>query len=110
MNTDLLQIQLDFDRQRDYMAHDEAAFNDQALKIFEEWVETFKRALRPIWVDPLVNNCFICEREFSFIDRQHHCRKCGTAVCSHCSNHRLPLHELGYYDPVRVCKNCKENF
>ncbi|KAI3381924.1 hypothetical protein SNEBB_010699 [Seison nebaliae] len=40
--------------------------------------------------------------------RQHHCRRCGAAVCDTCSSHRSTLPAMGYEISVRVCKNCHE--
>mmetsp|Transcript_4668 Transcript_4668/g.7932 ORF Transcript_4668/g.7932 Transcript_4668/m.7932 type:complete len:193 (-) Transcript_4668:685-1263(-) len=81
----------------------------------EQWVEAVKKTLRPMWVDPQILNCHICEREFKKVcfkliqtTRQHHCRKCGVAVCSDCSKFFSRLPELAYYKPVRLCKNCFE--
>lgn len=37
---------------------------------------------------------------------QHHCRRCGKAVCDSCSKHQLPLPVMGYEFPVRMCKEC----
>ena len=37
---------------------------------------------------------------------QHHCRKCGAAVCHHCSSGTSPLPKLGFEHPVRLCKRC----
>jgi hypothetical protein len=87
----------------------EKEFVKKAAVIYFEWSDAIKTAMRPQWVDPDMTNCFICEREFTFTGRQHHCRKCGTAVCDECSPFRTPLPELAYYDEVRVCKNCFEN-
>lgn len=38
--------------------------------------------------------------------RQHHCRKCGRAVCDACSTDRSPLPIMGYEIKVRICKDC----
>ena len=37
---------------------------------------------------------------------QHHCRKCGKAVCGACSSGTSRLPKLGFELPVRVCKQC----
>ncbi len=37
---------------------------------------------------------------------QHHCRKCGAAVCSKCSPSESSLPLLGYEHPQRVCSKC----
>lgn len=58
---------------------------DQNIPYFLQWVDAFKRLQRPIWVDPAVASCNICDEPFGLVNRQHHCRKCGTAVCSKCS-------------------------
>ncbi|KAF0992621.1 hypothetical protein HZS_697 [Henneguya salminicola] len=34
--------------------------------------------------DFLAISCYICENSFNFFRRQHHCRTCGTAICSNC--------------------------
>ncbi|KAH8387037.1 hypothetical protein KR093_004220, partial [Drosophila rubida] len=38
--------------------------------------------------------------------RRHHCRRCGQAVCSECSNRRMPVPERGWQTEVRVCDAC----
>ena len=85
--------------------------NPDPYREYKIWLEAIKRTQRPIWVDPQIQLCYICEIEFSRLikqKRQHHCRKCGTAVCHGCSNQKIELPELGYYEKVRICKNCHE--
>ena len=44
----------------------------------------------PRWVpDAEVTYCPICQTQFSFFVRKHHCRKCGRVVCNACSPHRI---------------------
>ncbi|XP_072180306.1 WD repeat and FYVE domain-containing protein 2-like [Diadema setosum] len=38
--------------------------------------------------------------------RQHHCRKCGRALCNDCSMGRSTLPALGFEFEVRVCEEC----
>jgi WD40 repeat protein len=38
--------------------------------------------------------------------RQHHCRKCGRAVCSSCSDQQSTYPTMGYERPVRMCQDC----
>ncbi|KAG7237197.1 hypothetical protein INR49_032695 [Caranx melampygus] len=38
--------------------------------------------------------------------RQHHCRKCGKAVCGKCSSKRSTYPIMGFEFPVRVCDAC----
>ncbi|KAI8873406.1 Dbl homology domain-containing protein, partial [Ramicandelaber brevisporus] len=40
----------------------------------------------PVWVpDDQAVRCMICEREFTFFRRKHHCRCCGGIACADCS-------------------------
>mmetsp|Transcript_18088 Transcript_18088/g.13130 ORF Transcript_18088/g.13130 Transcript_18088/m.13130 type:complete len:223 (+) Transcript_18088:325-993(+) len=73
---------------------------------FQDWIKEMKKTQRPKWTDPEADFCFICETKFSILKRQHHCRKCGTAVCHTCSNYFVPLFDLAYENRVRVCRNC----
>ena len=41
--------------------------------------------------------------------RQHHCRRCGKAVCDYCSAKRTVLTDRGHEYPVRVCEECYIN-
>ncbi|XP_022668618.1 WD repeat and FYVE domain-containing protein 2-like isoform X1 [Varroa jacobsoni] len=38
--------------------------------------------------------------------RQHHCRRCGRALCDACSENRSTLPRLGFEFPVRICNEC----
>lgn len=38
--------------------------------------------------------------------RQHHCRRCGRAVCAKCSPGTSNLPEYGFETPVRLCTQC----
>ena len=37
---------------------------------------------------------------------QHHCRKCGRAVCAACSDHTSTYPKMGFEKPVRMCQDC----
>lgn len=73
--------------------------------VYLKWERAFRLALRPIWVQNS-KCCMVCKKEFSFFIRPHHCRKCGTCMCDECSVFvpRLPIQ--GYYDEVRICRDC----
>ena len=46
----------------------------------------------PKWQpDSEVSRCPVCQAEFSFWYRKHHCRKCGRVVCATCSPHRITI-------------------
>ncbi|DAZ95176.1 TPA: hypothetical protein N0F65_012430 [Lagenidium giganteum] len=72
---------------------------------YKKWERAFRIALRPIWV-PNSPHCLVCHSLFTFFFRPHHCRKCGTCICDDCSlfTPRLPMQ--GYYDEVRICRDC----
>lgn len=42
----------------------------------------------------------------SFGGRQHHCRKCGKALCAKCSANTDVIPQMGFELQVRVCDNC----
>jgi hypothetical protein len=76
----------------------------------------------PPWQpDAEVHQCPVCEQEFGFLFRKHHCRKCGRVVCANCSPHRITIPReyivqppglqdgpplMGGAEVVRVCKPC----
>lgn len=35
--------------------------------------------------------CPICHTQFGWLNRKHHCRKCGRVVCNSCSPHRITI-------------------
>lgn len=47
--------------------------------------------LPPWQPDSHVTECPVCTRQFTFLFRKHHCRKCGRVVCSQCSPHRITI-------------------
>ena len=60
----------------------------------------------PVWVqDRDVKNCQVCAKKFSMTTRRHHCRKCGSVVCSECSSFRLKI-ATSNDKAVRVCSKC----
>ena len=66
--------------------------------------EAIARLKRPVWTD--TSACEVCCRQFTFFRRKHHCRKCGCAVCGHCSRTREAIPSLGYGKPQRLCFTC----
>ncbi|KAB7505958.1 WD repeat and FYVE domain-containing protein 2 [Armadillidium nasatum] len=82
------------------------------------WDMGSRRLETPEWVESDV--CQFCSRPFfwnirAMVDqkqiglRQHHCRKCGKAVCDSCSSNRSNLPVLGFEFEVRVCDKCFQN-
>jgi len=82
------------------------------------WDMEVQRAETPDWAQS--DTCQLCSRPFfwnfkAMYDqkqvglRQHHCRRCGKAVCDYCSSKRSVLTDKGHEYPVRVCENCYIN-
>jgi len=58
----------------------------------------------PVWIpDSDVKACQGCGTKFTFTNRRHHCRKCGSVVCGDCTSHKLTLPGQG---KQRVCDAC----
>jgi hypothetical protein len=38
-----------------------------------------------------VSRCQLCDMEFSFFNRKHHCRLCGDVFCAACSNNKISI-------------------
>jgi hypothetical protein len=49
-------------------------------------------------------NCYMCEADFTFFRRRHHCRKCGNLVCNSCSKGRATIR--AHPQQQRVCEVC----
>ncbi|KAL9963501.1 hypothetical protein ACROYT_G027012 [Oculina patagonica] len=41
--------------------------------------------------------------------RQHHCRKCGRAVCNECSKNESSYPIMGFENSIRLCNECHES-
>ncbi|XP_057961481.1 uncharacterized protein LOC131153291 isoform X2 [Malania oleifera] len=53
------------------------------------------------------SHCQGCSSQFTFINRKHHCRRCGGLYCNSCTLHRMVLRGQGD-SPVRICEPCKK--
>ncbi|XP_065048851.1 uncharacterized protein LOC135586192 isoform X1 [Musa acuminata AAA Group] len=52
------------------------------------------------------SHCQGCSSQFTFINRKHHCRRCGGLFCNSCTQQRMVLRGQGDA-PVRICEPCK---
>ncbi|KAI3680599.1 hypothetical protein L6452_35372 [Arctium lappa] len=52
------------------------------------------------------SHCQGCSSQFTFINRKHHCRRCGGLFCGSCTQQRMYLRGQGE-SPVRICEPCK---
>ncbi|XP_053141086.1 WD repeat and FYVE domain-containing protein 2 isoform X2 [Hemicordylus capensis] len=82
------------------------------------WNMDVERQETPEWLDS--DSCQKCDQPFfwNFKQmwdskkiglRQHHCRKCGKAVCGKCSSKRSSIPLMGFEFEVRVCDSCYES-
>lgn len=63
-----------------------AKLPEHALRRIKHSRADFQLVNGVAWVpDCLADNCMLCEEEFSFFFRRHHCRSCGIVICSECS-------------------------
>lgn len=53
------------------------------------------------------SHCQGCSNQFTFINRKHHCRRCGGLFCNNCTQKRMILRGQGD-SPVRICDPCKK--
>lgn len=58
---------------------------------------------RPVWIQD-TPNCLICQKQFTTLNRRHHCRKCGKCICGDCSKGKMVLKEGEAAE--RVCCYC----
>eukprot|EP00039_Didymoeca_costata_P025000 m.12106 g.12106 ORF g.12106 m.12106 type:complete len:501 (-) comp4585_c0_seq1:80-1582(-) len=80
------------------------------------WDMTKGRKPNPIWKES--DECQLCKAAFLWnvskmwdekkveMNRQHHCRACGKAICEACSKDRTLLATMGHETKVRVCSVC----
>ena len=79
------------------------------------WDMEAKRRENPQWNESDV--CEYCKKPFFWNvkemwklrtvgKRQHHCRRCGAAICDDCSRNRSQIPVLGHEFQVRICNIC----
>jgi hypothetical protein len=87
---------------------DVVAEKDSLAKELED-VIGFQGKMNLTWVpDHAQQRCLSCEESFHIARRRHHCRYCGRLFCSACLPYEVPLPELGYQGPVKVCTGCAQ--
>lgn len=81
------------------------------------WDMDAKRKENPQWRESDI--CEYCKKPFFWNvkmmwekktvgKRQHHCRRCGAAICDDCSKNRSSIPVLGHEFQVRICNPCLE--
>ncbi|XP_029968611.1 WD repeat and FYVE domain-containing protein 2 [Salarias fasciatus] len=101
-----------------YASHTRQLISCSADGSIVVWNMDVTRQETPEWLDS--DSCQKCEQPFfwNFKQmwdskkiglRQHHCRKCGRAVCGKCSSRRSTIPLMGFEFEVRVCDGCHES-
>ena len=84
-----------------WLADIKTCIDEQAKKALSGHYKTDSHSAG-VWVpDSHAKNCTVCNDKFSFVNRRHHCRRCGALVCGKCSKYKLPN---GEYVMQRSCK------
>lgn len=64
--------------------------------------------------DSSAASCAACPTPFTFIERKHHCRRCGYIFCSKHSNYTVMLDFNAEFSPAgqssRACPRCRRDF
>lgn len=47
-----------------------------------------------------------CNSKFTYTNRKHHCRACGSIFCNKCCGNYVQIPKYRYDEPVRVCLEC----
>ncbi|XP_049585171.1 WD repeat and FYVE domain-containing protein 2 [Syngnathus scovelli] len=98
-----------------YASHTRQLISCSADGAIVIWNMDVTRQETPEWLDS--DSCQKCEQPFfwNFKQmwdskkiglRQHHCRKCGQALCGKCSSKRSTIPLMGFEFEVRVCDGC----
>jgi len=89
----------------EWMAHIQRCVSDLLKKSGKKPTEQHAA----VWVpDAEAPACQVCRNPFTFVNRRHHCRKCGSVVCGPCSKHRALLPSQSK-KPLRVCNTCHDS-
>ncbi len=57
-------------------------------------------------VNDRIEQCLLCRVYFSFFNRRHHCRACGSLVCRSCSPNNAYIITMEQFGPMKVCREC----
>ncbi|XP_023515845.1 1-phosphatidylinositol-3-phosphate 5-kinase FAB1B-like isoform X1 [Cucurbita pepo subsp. pepo] len=97
------------------MGHPENKLSDLVglVKSWMPWRSDPENVSRDFWMpDKSCRVCYDCDSQFTFINRRHHCRRCGRVFCSKCTANFIPSPST---DPsnaredsetIRVCNYC----
>lgn len=105
-SSELLKAKLE---DRPVIEYDEAYWRSMVSSSAASSPNTSQKNAPVVWVsDDTASGCMVCSRQFTLLNRRHHCRRCGKVCCKECApaNNCRPIMEWGMKDPVRHCKAC----
>ncbi|OQV11420.1 Pleckstrin-like proteiny domain-containing family F member 2 [Hypsibius exemplaris] len=86
-----------------WMDHINRAVTDHIREANVRVSATFAATMVP---DSEAKLCMHCQKtQFTFVNRRHHCRKCGMVVCGNCSSQKAIIADQSD-KPQRVCSSC----
>ncbi|EKE42622.1 hypothetical protein ENUP19_0047G0015 [Entamoeba nuttalli] len=92
-------------------AIDQCKSNSVLLKTPRDRKIEHKLVMKPVFVpDDQVKECMSCKKEFGVVRRKHHCRFCGSCICSDCSRNKVK-NGNSYERTCDICfkRMCAEN-
>ncbi|KAJ3224931.1 hypothetical protein HK099_007651 [Clydaea vesicula] len=60
-------------------------------------------------LDKDVDECNNCQIKFNFLNRKHHCRKCGNIFCIRCCNDFVRMDQTSNFNQGGILSRCCEN-
>jgi hypothetical protein len=106
-NSDVKSVKISEDKDKD---RQEKMYQREANEAYRSMHSTRAKAGTQIvfgvgWEpDDARKHCYMCEADFNFFRRRHHCRKCGKLVCNSCSKQRVLLRQTKQRQ--RACDVC----
>lgn len=77
------------------------------------WRSDPSNVSRDFWMpDHSCRVCYECDTQFTFLNRRHHCRRCGRVFCGKCTSNSIPVlcadprTLCEEWERIRVCNYC----
>jgi hypothetical protein len=87
-------------------------FDDNPTMVRRVYLETTDSSSLAFvgWVtNESMSHCMECIKSFSLFTRRHHCRACGSMLCSECCRSATCLKDFPELGVQRVCSRCNLN-
>ena len=84
--------------------------NKNWLSLFKI-IETDSKKKNEFWItDDDAKICSFCSKNFTLLQRRHHCRICGMIFCIDCINKIIEIKGLDNNNLIKVCEKCYNNY